>query len=77
MGGSITIPVSHGSLPLSELFEEMNARPDDVGIEQWALRQTSMEEVFLHIARQSEVENAKLDDASKTVRPYSSTKAVV
>ena len=50
----------------------------DVGIEQWALRQTSMEEVFLHIARQSEVEKAKLDDASsKTVRPYSSTKAVV
>ena len=64
-GGSITIPVSHSSLPLSELFEEMNARPDDVGIEQWALRQTSMEEVFLHIARQSEVEKAEQDEARK------------
>ena len=34
----------------------MEARPADVGIVDWALRQTSMEEVFLSIAVAAEVE---------------------
>jgi hypothetical protein len=43
-------------MPLSALFDAMNARPESSGIEQWALRQTTMEEVFLRIARESEAE---------------------
>jgi len=46
---------SAGGARLSTVFEVMKARPDDVGIVDWALRQTSMEEVFLRIAHASEV----------------------
>ena len=54
--------VPHDSLPLSQLFERMNSRPDSAGIVQWALRQTSMEEVFLSVARQSEVDMAAKEE---------------
>ena len=37
----------------------MKARPDEAGIVDWALRQTSMEEVFLRIAHASEVAQTK------------------
>jgi ABC-type multidrug transport system ATPase subunit len=52
----LTIALGHDSMPLSALFDAMNARPESSGIEQWALRQTTMEEVFLRIARESEAE---------------------
>jgi len=58
-----TVQVAHDAVPLSELFEAMSARPESAGIAQWALRQTSMEEVFLHIARESEADKAARDDA--------------
>lgn len=41
---------------LSELFRELDDKASDAGIIEWALRQPSMEEVFLKIARASEVE---------------------
>ena len=40
---------------LSELFVTMETLPHA----EWALRQTSMEEVFLHIARQAEEDREK------------------
>ena len=52
----LTIALGHDSMPLSALFDVMNARPESSGIEQWALRQTTMDEVFLRIARESEEE---------------------
>ena len=45
---------------LSELFRELDDKASDAGIIEWALRQPSMEEVFLKIARASEVEQEKL-----------------
>lgn len=45
---------------LSELFRELDDKASDAGIVEWALRQPSMEEVFLKIARASEVEQEKL-----------------
>ena len=45
---------------VSELFEQMEARPMSAGISDWAMRQTSMEEVFLRVATASEVDNEKL-----------------
>lgn len=52
----------------------MDARPDECGITQWALRQTSMEEVFLRIARESEADMAarlEADDSVKKSGPCS------
>jgi len=54
MGNMFTLQVPTGSLELSRLFEQMDARPDDAGIEEWAVRQTSMEEVFLYVASQTD-----------------------
>ena len=50
---------------LSEIFDAMAARPEEAGIVQWALRQTTMEEVFLKIARASEAEKAKREEMEK------------
>ena len=61
----ITVQVAHGTVLLSEIFDAMAARPESVGIVQWALRQTTMEEVFLKIARASEAEKAKRDELEK------------
>ena len=59
------IPNTGESVKLSGVFETMKARPDDAGIVDWALRQTSMEEVFLRIAHASEVAQAKeMDEGS-------------
>ena len=41
---------------LSELFRKLDHKASDAGIIEWALRQPSMEEVFLKVARASEVE---------------------
>jgi len=53
--GVITFQVPVKDLRLSELFEAMESRPDTTGIIDWALRQTSMEEVFLKVAHAAEV----------------------
>merc|ERR1712023_422437 len=39
---------------LSEVFDKMQHRRDDIGILDYGVRQTSLEEVFLKIARESE-----------------------
>ena len=44
----LTMALGHDSMPLSVLFDAMNARPESSGIVQWALRQTTMEEVRAH-----------------------------
>jgi hypothetical protein len=42
------------STELSKLFAAMEARPPSARIKDWAMRQTSMEEVFLHVATRAE-----------------------
>ena len=54
--GTATFMIPTGSVRLSEVFDLMKGRPDETGIEDWALRQTSMEEVFLSIALESELQ---------------------
>jgi len=59
------LPSGADARPLSAVFVAMQERPESAGIVDWALRQTSMEEVFLRIAHAAEVQNAKeLDDAA-------------
>jgi len=67
MGNMFTLQIPTGSLELSRLFEQMDARPDDAGIEEWAVRQTSMEEVFLYVASQTETELAQVASSRKDV----------
>ena len=60
--GTATFMIPTGSVALSAVFDIMKERPDGTGIVDWALRQTSMEEVFLRIAHASEVQNAREQD---------------
>ena len=65
----LTVQVPVGSVPLSELFEAMTGRDEAAsGIVQWALRQTTMEEVFLHIARESEAQKAQADEHAVAIK---------
>jgi len=58
-----TFMIPNGAAMLSEVFVKMKSGPEDAGIIDWALRQTSMEEVFLRIAHASEVAQMKeVDD---------------
>lgn len=52
-GCSRMYQVPRDGIIVSKVFESMNHRPD-VGIVDWGLRQTSLEEVFLKIAEESE-----------------------
>lgn len=57
---------------LSAIFSIFKERPDEIGIVDWALRQTSMEEVFLRIAHASEVAQAReleMESPAKGKRP--------
>jgi len=57
--GMYTVQVASGSkVRLSEVFKKMENRPESARVLEWALRQTSMEEVFLKVARKSEDEVA-------------------
>jgi len=67
MGYQLIFQASSEQTELSTLFDAMEARPEDAGIKDWAIRQTSMEEVFLHIASSSE--QALLTDEEKTDKP--------
>ena len=60
-GGSRVYQVPRDGMLVSEVFHAMQTRPD-VGIEDWGLRQTSLEEVFLKIAEQSELEDPSIAD---------------
>lgn len=53
---AITFLAPRGATQLSALFESMQKRPESAGVSGWALRQTSMEEVFLRIAREAEAQ---------------------
>ena len=64
-GGALTFQLSE-SVRLSELVTSMDARPADAGIANFALRQASMEEVFLSIAHASEEELAQSKDRKPT-----------
>ena len=64
----LTVQVRHDAVQLSDLFGAMNERPESSGIVQWALRQTSMEEVFLTIARESEADFAAKEEARKAAK---------
>jgi len=58
-----TFMIPNGAAMLSEVFVKMKSGPEGAGIIDWALRQTSMEEVFLRIAHASEVAQMKeVDD---------------
>ena len=49
-GGTTTALFSvPASASLSSLFRDMEARPDEAAVHDWALRQTSLEEVFLRV----------------------------
>ena len=54
-GGVLTLQLDE-RVPLAELVRAMEARPTSAGIAHFALRQTSMEEVFLSIAMATEEE---------------------
>ena len=55
--GTYTVQVDSASkVQLADIFVQMEGRPKDAGVREWALRQTSMEEVFLKVARKSEDE---------------------
>lgn len=54
--GRLTFSVRRDHLRVSELFARMLARPHDSDIVAWALRQSSLEEVFLMIAKEAEAE---------------------
>ena len=56
--GTVTFHMPIDKVKLSKLFTIMEQRPASAGIKDWALRQTSMEEVFLHIALAAEEERA-------------------
>ena len=55
VGGVLTFQLD-GGVRLSMLFASMDARPPSACIGNWAVRQSSMEEVFLSIAQASEGE---------------------
>ena len=46
--------VARDQVVLSKVFSAMQARNDSIGILDYGVRQTSLEEVFLKIARESE-----------------------
>ena len=52
-GQSSTYTVTRAAAPISQIFASMNDRPATLGIVDWGLRQTSLEEVFLKIAEQA------------------------
>lgn len=56
--GRLTFAVQRSALRVSELFARMLGRPRDSDIVAWALRQSSLEEVFLLIAKEAEAEGA-------------------
>jgi len=66
--GTSTFILPSGTIKLSEVFASMkDADNANTGIVDWALRQTSMEEVFLRIAHASEVDRAReLDELAVT-----------
>jgi len=67
--GTATFMIDSGATKLSDVFEAMKAADDTSGIVDWALRQTSMEEVFLRIAHASEVErDRELDSVGATTK---------
>jgi ABC-type multidrug transport system ATPase subunit len=70
-----TFQLSTGSVALSELFSKMNARPESTGIVDWAVRQTSMEEVFLKISRESELEQLRDQEAARAITVTSKASA--
>jgi len=70
-----TFMIQHNEAKLSAIFEAMKARPDEIGIVDWALRQTSMEEVFLRVAHEAEVARVReIDDEAAEVKGKSSAK---
>lgn len=50
---SKTYAVRRAEASIASVFEQMAARPASAGILDWSLRQTSLEEVFLKIAREA------------------------
>jgi ABC-type multidrug transport system ATPase subunit len=52
--GKVVLVFQRGSTKMSTLFEKMQQRPKSAGIREWGLQQTTLEEVFLKIARESE-----------------------
>jgi len=53
-GETVTFQVDKKDVKLSKVFQALLVRPADVGIVDYGVRQTSLEEVFLKIARESE-----------------------
>lgn len=53
-GETITFQVAKKDVKLSKVFQALLSRPQEMGIVDYGVRQTSLEEVFLKIARESE-----------------------
>eukprot|EP01101_Sappina_pedata_P005770 TRINITY_DN2721_c0_g1_i1.p1 TRINITY_DN2721_c0_g1~~TRINITY_DN2721_c0_g1_i1.p1 ORF type:complete len:858 (+),score=273.16 TRINITY_DN2721_c0_g1_i1:275-2575(+) len=49
-GGSCTYQIMQLNVPISQLFVEFEGRKDELGIVDWGINQTSLEDVFLNVA---------------------------
>eukprot|EP00180_Rhodochaete_pulchella_P001231 Plantae.Rhodophyta-Rhodochaete_pulchella.ctg2050.p1 GENE.Plantae.Rhodophyta-Rhodochaete_pulchella.ctg2050~~Plantae.Rhodophyta-Rhodochaete_pulchella.ctg2050.p1 ORF type:complete len:339 (+),score=55.68 Plantae.Rhodophyta-Rhodochaete_pulchella.ctg2050:135-1019(+) len=54
--GRATFEIERSSIRVSELFDSMLNRPQGASIDDWGIRMTSLEEVFLRIAEESELQ---------------------
>lgn len=67
--GQYTFHVPTESASVSEVSKQMTLRTDASGIHDWTLRQTSMEDVFLAVARSSRAEQAALSEEPQSAEP--------
>ena len=54
--GTSTFQVKRNQLVISEVFDRIESMKSSVGITDWGVSQTSLEDVFLKIAKAEEVE---------------------
>jgi len=66
VGAEVSVRLPTGAArQFPRLFEELDSRLQELGLEHYGLSMVTMEEVFLRIAHAAEVQNAKeLDDAA-------------
>lgn len=59
-GGHAEFQVPAGSVKISSLFEKFEAKKKELGITDWGISNTSLEDVFLEIIRTEEITPADL-----------------
>jgi hypothetical protein len=53
--GILSFQISREEVKLATLFEELKKNKQKLGIAEWGINQTSLEEVFLKIIKEDEV----------------------